>query len=87
MFQPLQTLSRVVHQVHQAAVEGQDTHLGAELSKEFFILLCKGLRLFPKVEGLKDVGCDGDIRGGHVLDGDRGTDGGRPPTAPHATST
>lgn len=61
LLQPLQTLSCVVHQVHQAAVEGQDAHLRAELGKEFFVLLCKGLCLFPKVKGLKDVGCDGDI--------------------------
>lgn len=87
MSQPLQTLSCVVHQVHQAAVEGQDTHLCAELSKEVFVLLCKGLCLIPKIKGLQDVGCEVDIGGGHVLDGDWGTDGGRHPAAPHAANT
>lgn len=76
-----------MHQVHQAAVEGQHTHFCAELSKEFFVLPCKGLGLFPKAKGLKDMGCDGDIGGGHVLDGDWGTDGGRHPGAPHTAAS
>lgn len=87
MFEPLQALSGVVHQVHQAAVEGQHTRFRAELSKDFFVLLCEGLSLFPKAKGLEDMGCDGDIGGGHVLDGDWGTDGGWHPDAPHAAST
>lgn len=76
-----------MHQVHQAAVEGQDASFCAELSKEFFIFPCKSLCLFPKVKGFKDVGGDGDIGGGHILDGDWGTDGGRHPAAPHTAST
>lgn len=52
-----------------------------------FILLCKGLCLIPQIKGLKDVGREVDIGGGHVLDGDWGTDGGRHPTAPHAANT
>lgn len=38
LFQPLETLPRVVHQVRQAAVEGQGAHACAELSKK----LCEG---------------------------------------------
>lgn len=37
LLQPLKPLSRVVHQVRQAAVEGQGAHACAELSKK----LCK----------------------------------------------
>lgn len=80
-------LSCVVHQVHQAAVEGQHTHFCAELSEEFFVLPCEGLGLFPKAKGRKDMGCDGDIGGGHVLDGDWSTDGGRHPDAPHTAAS
>lgn len=87
MSQPLQTLSRVLHHVHQTAVEGQDTRLCAELSKQVFVPLCKGLCLIPKIKGLKDMGCEADIGRGHVLDGDWGTDGGCHPTAPHAANT
>lgn len=52
-----------------------------------FVLPCKGLGLFPKAKGLKDMGCDGDIGGGHVLDGDWGADGGRHPGAPHTAAS
>lgn len=52
-----------------------------------FILLCKGLCLFPKVKGLKDVGCDGDIGGGHVVDGDWSTNSGSHPATPQTAST
>lgn len=55
VFQPLQTLSCVLHQVHQAAVEGQCAHFCAELSKKFFILPRKDLSLFPKIEGSENM--------------------------------
>lgn len=52
-----------------------------------FVLPCEGLCLFPKGKGLKDMGRDGDIRGGHVLDGDRGADSGRRPYGPHTAAS
>lgn len=87
MFEPLKTLSYIVHQVHQTAVEGQCAYFCAELSKEFFILPCKDFSLFPKIKGGKDVGRDGNIGRGHVLDGDWGTNGGSHSAAPHTAST
>lgn len=80
-------MSCVVHQVHQAAVEGQHARFRAELSKDFFVLPREGLSLFPKAKGVEDMGCDGDIGGGHVLDGDRGTDGGRHADAAHTAAS
>lgn len=52
-----------------------------------FILPCESLSLFPKAKGLKDMGCDGDIGGSHVLDGDRGTDSGRHPNTPQTAAS
>lgn len=59
--EPLKTLSCVVHQIHQTAVEGQGTHTCAELSKKFFILPCKDFSLLPEIKGSKDMGSDGDV--------------------------
>lgn len=46
-----------------------------------FILPRQDLSLLPKIEGGKDMGCNGDIRRRHVLDGDRHA------AAPSAAST
>lgn len=81
LLQPLETLPRVVHQVRQAAVEGQGAHACAELSKKLFILPGEDLGLFPQINGGKDVGSDGDVGRCHVLDA------GGDPAAPHAAST
>lgn len=87
LFQLLKTLSCVVYQVHQTAVEGQGARVCAELRKELFILPREGLSLLPKIEGGEDVGGDGDIGRRHVLDGDWGADGGSQPAVPHTAST
>lgn len=67
--EPVQSLPGVPSQVcHDARIEDERAHHLVQFSKELFLFFGKLFSLVPNFGGIKEVGCNLNIAGCHLVD-------------------